>query len=259
MRGLSKKGALFKVLGAGFALRQEAGVVASSNSSTRINGISRGSKSQRTATAAAAYRACCVIECERKGRTHDYSRKKGLEASEIMLPEGAPEWAKDRSKLWNAAELREQNKDKRSKKDKAKAKTTRDLMFTFPAELSQAGRLEAARIIARYLVGVSAVAVDFNIHEPGKDGDEKNFHCHMMFTTRHMSADGLGKKTREWGDRKTGQQQSKALRKFIADTLNAGLTAEGKADLVRVEFRSFKARGITRKPQQHQGPAKTMC
>ena len=116
-------------------------------------------------------------------------------------------------------------------------------MFTFPAELSQAGRPKAARIVARYLVSTSAVAVDFSIHEPGKDGDERNHHCHMMFTTRRMTAKGLGEKTREWDDLKTGPKLSKALRKFIADTLNAELTAEGKADIARVEYRSFKARG----------------
>ena len=85
---------------------------------TRVTGINRGDG--RSATASAAYRACCEIECEREGKTHDYGRKKGLEASEIVLPQGAPAWAKDRAKLWNAAELREQNKDKRAKaKDKA--------------------------------------------------------------------------------------------------------------------------------------------
>jgi hypothetical protein len=123
--------------------------------------------------------------------------------------------------------------------------------------LSKEGRAKAARIVARYLVSVSAVAVDWSIHEPGKDGDEKNFHCHMMFTTRRMTAKGLGEKTREWDDLKTGPKLSKALRKFIADTLNAELKAEGKAHLARVEHQSFKDRGIGRKPQQHQGPAKT--
>ena len=63
----------------------------------------------------AAYRACCVIECEREGRTHDYSHKGGREAGGIVLPEDAPAWAKDRAKLWNAIELRERNKDKRAK------------------------------------------------------------------------------------------------------------------------------------------------
>ena len=75
---------------------------------TRVTGINRGDG--RSATASAAYRACCEIECEREGKTHDYGRKQGLEASEIVLPQGAPAWAKDRAKLWNAAELVEQNR-----------------------------------------------------------------------------------------------------------------------------------------------------
>jgi hypothetical protein len=224
---------------------------------TRVTGINRGDG--RSATASAAYRACCAIECEREGKTHDYSRKQGLEASEIVLPEGAPAWAKDRAKLWNAAELREQNKDKRAKaKDKAVAKTARDVLFTYPSELSAAGRLNTARTVAGFLVSTSAAAVDFNIHQPGKDGDERNHHCHMMFTTRRMTANGLAEKTREWDSLKTGPTLSKALRKFIADTLNAELAAEGKAGIARVEYRSFKDRGSSQKPQQrHQGPGKT--
>jgi hypothetical protein len=213
-----------------------------------------------SATAKAAYRACCVIECEREGRTHDYSRKGGLEASEIVLPDKAPAWAKDRGKLWNAAETRERNKDKRAKeKFKANAQTARDVMFTFPAELSKEGRLNVARIVARHLVSTSAVAVDFNIHEPGKEGDERNYHCHVMFTTRRITAKGLGEKCREWDERKdTEPSEAKKLRAFIGQTLNAELATEGKANLVKVEYHSFKARGSSQKPtQRHMGPEKT--
>jgi hypothetical protein len=66
--------------------------------------------------------------------------------------------------------------------------------------VERGGQAETARIIAGFLVSTSAAAVDFNIHEPGKDGDERNHHCHMMFTTRRMTAKGLGEKTREWDD-----------------------------------------------------------
>jgi hypothetical protein len=224
---------------------------------TRVTGISRGG--DRTATAAAAYRACCVIDCQFEGRTHDYSRKAGHEAGGMDQPEDGPAWGRDRSKLWNAAELVEKNKDKRAKsKHKANAKTARDVMFTFPAELSKTGRLNVARTIARFLVTTSAVAVDYNLHQPGKDGDDKNFHCHMMFSTRRMTAKGFGKKAREWDDLKTGPKLSKSLRKFIADTMNAELAAEGKADIVKVEYLSFEARGSPQKAtQQHQGPGKT--
>jgi MobA/MobL family len=223
---------------------------------TRVSGISRGGG--RSATAAAAYRACCVIECEREGKTHDYSRKQGRETGEIALPKGAPAW--DRSKLWNRAELVERNgkRGKNAGKFKADAKTARDVLFTYPAELSKEGRANTARIIARHLVSVSAVAVDWNIHQPGKDGDESNYHCHMMYSTRRLTAKGFGEKAREWDDLKKGPKLTKALRKFIADSINAELVAEGKAHLVRVEYLSFEERGLPQKPmQQHQGPGKT--
>jgi hypothetical protein len=202
---------------------------------TRINAVQRSQGD--SATAKAAYRACCVIECIREGKTHDYSRKQGHEASGMAAPQGLKPW--DRSKLWNAAELVERNgeRGKNARQFRANAQTARDLLFTYPSELSEAGRLKTARAIAGFLVSTSSVAVDFSIHKPGRDGDERNHHCHMMFTTRRMTAKGLGEKTREWDDLKTGPKLSKALRKFIADTLNAELAAEGKADIARVEYR----------------------
>lgn len=223
--------------------------------STRINAVQRSQGD--SATAKAAYRACCVIECEREGRTHDYSRKHGLEASEIILPKGAPAW--DRSKLWNGAELAERNgkRGKNAGAFKANAQTARDLMFSYPVGLSKEGRLKAARIIARHLVDTHRIGADFNIHEPGKDGDQKNYHCHMLLTTRRFTTRGLGEKAREWDDIKTGPKLSKELRKFIADTLNAELAAEGKDKIARVEYRSFAARGSSQKPQKHLGPGKT--
>jgi len=225
--------------------------------STRVQAISRGDG--RSATAAAAYRACCAIDCEHEGRTHDYRRKGGLEASEIVLPAGAPAWAKDRAKLWNAAEMRERNKDKRAKSAmKANAQTARDVLFSFPAELSPQGRLNAARIVARHLADTHGVAADFNLHQPGREGDERNHHCHLMFTTRRLTAKGLGEKTREWDERDSkAPSLAKQLRGFIAATLNAELKAEGKSDLVHVEHKSFADRGSSQKPTIHQGPAKT--
>ena len=227
---------------------------------TRMKAVQRSHGD--SATAKAAYRACCKIECEREGRTHDYSRKHGLEASEIHLPDDAPTWAKDRAKLWNAAEKAERNKDKRAKSAwKEKAQTARDYVFAFPAELTKEGRLRVARAVALHLVQAHGVAADFNIHEPGREGDHRNFHCHLMFTTRRMTAKGLGAKTREWDERaKDGSDEpslAKQLRAFVAKALNDALAVEGKAGLVRVEHQSFAARGSGQKPQQHRGPAKT--
>lgn len=225
--------------------------------STEVKAISR--KKGRSATAAAAYRACCVIECEREERVHDYSRKRGLEVAGIVLPDGAPAWARDRAKLWNAAELAERNgkRGKNAGAFKADAQTAREFFFSFPVELSAAGRLSVARSIARHVADAYGLAADFAIHEPGRDGDERNYHCHVLATTRRLTAKGFGAKSREWSDLESGKAQAKELRARIAATLNDALAAEGKGDVVRVEHRSFKARGSAQIPTIHQGPAKT--
>lgn len=225
--------------------------------STHINPISRGEG--RSATAAAAYRACCVIDCEREGKAHDYSRKRGLDMALIVLPKDAPAWAGDRARLWNAAEMIERNgkRGKNAGEFKADAQTAREFFFAFPHELSGEGRRQAAITIARHLADTHGLAVDIAIHAPGKEGDSRNWHCHMLATTRRLTADGLGPKAREWVDKKQGSILSKHLRAFIAGTLNAGLAAEGLADVVRVEHRSFKDRGSSQQPTKHMGPTKT--
>lgn len=213
----------------------------------------------RSATAAAAYRACCVIECEREGRTHDYSRKKGLEASGIAVPKNAPAWAKDRAKLWNAAEMREKNgaRGPRAGQFKTDAVVSREFMFSFPAELSKGGRARVAEAVAREMAETHGIAADYSIHQPGKDGDERNFHCHMMTTTRRLNAKGLHEKAREWDDLTTGPRILKQWRAFIAKAMNDALAAEGKANLVFVEHRSFETRGSGQTATKHQGPGKT--
>ena len=57
----------------------------------------------RSATAAAAYRSASVIACDREGRMHDYTAKRGVETCFILAPADAPSWAQDRAALWNAA------------------------------------------------------------------------------------------------------------------------------------------------------------
>ena len=123
-------------------LREGGSIVRIFELSTHVKSISRGTGG--SATAAAAYRACCAIESEIDGKTHDYTRKTGLEACAIILPKGAPSWAADRAKLWNGAELRERNgaRGKNAGQLKRNAALAREFMFSFPVELSEAGRLQ---------------------------------------------------------------------------------------------------------------------
>src|SRR3546814_19771043 len=88
-----------------------------------------GRSAGRSATAAAAYRAGVEITDERTGLVHDYTRKQGVEHSELMLPTDAPEWAADRERLWTAAELAETRKN---------ATVARDYETALPGQVAAA-------------------------------------------------------------------------------------------------------------------------
>ena len=198
----------------------------------------------RSATAAAAYRAGCEIADERTGEIHDYTRKGGVESADIVLPDGAPEWATDRAKLWNAAELAEKRKD---------ACVAREFEVALPSELSPAERRRLALDFAKDMANREGCAVDVAIHAPGREGDNRNHHAHILRTTRKVEADGLGAKL---DTEKAGRKRSddlEAVRAKWADLTNERLRKNGIA--ARVDHRSLEAQGIDREPTQHLGPA----
>ena len=80
----------------------------------------------RSVVAAAAYRAGERLEEIRTGTTYDFTHKRGIEHSEILAPEGSPDWTHDRAKLWNTVDEREKRKD---------AQLARDLEIALPIEL----------------------------------------------------------------------------------------------------------------------------
>jgi hypothetical protein len=198
----------------------------------------------RSATAAAAYRAGVEITDERTGEIHDYRRKAGVESAAFFLPAGAPEWATDRAQLWNAAEVSEKRKN---------STVAREFEVALPAELSADQRRELAHEFARELVKRHGFAVDVAIHAPGKNGDHKNHHAHMLCTTRKLTADGFTEKTRELDDRATGAAEVTHWREQWAALTNAALERAGHAE--RIDHRSLEAQGIDREPTIHLGPA----
>src|SRR3546814_16543396 len=90
-----------------------------------------------------------LITDERTGLVHDYTRKQGVEHSELMLPTDAPEWAADRERLWNAAELEETRKN---------ATVAREYEIALPVELSAEERRELALGSAREISARPGVA-----------------------------------------------------------------------------------------------------
>jgi ATP-dependent exoDNAse (exonuclease V) alpha subunit len=199
----------------------------------------------RSAVAAAAYRAGERLTNARDGLTHDYSGKPVLEAF-ILAPVLSPPWASDRSSLWNAAELAEKRKD---------AKVAREYELALPAELNQGERRSLAVQFAQVLIARYGVAVDVALHPPDALGDQRNFHAHLLTTTRAMGPEGLGEKTRQLDVSSAASVEVEALRASWAQLVNDQLE---RADLSeRVDHRSFQRQGKTIEPTVKMGPVIT--
>ena len=200
-----------------------------------------GRSAGRSATAAAAYRAGVEIADERTGIVHDYTRKQGIEHREIVTPADAPEWARDRSALWNAAEQAETRKN---------STVAREYEIALPAELSVDERRTLTLTLAREISERHGVAVDVAIHAPGRQGDQRNHHAHLLTTTRRIGAEGLGEKTRELDQKTSGEVER--WRGRWAEMQNAALERAQLAE--RVDHRSHQRRGTEQEATVHMGP-----
>ncbi len=183
----------------------------------------------RSATAAAAYRAAERIDCEREGRSHDYTRKSGVLHAEIVAPDNAPDWVTDRTALWNGAEASENRKN---------SVVAREWLVALPDELDAAARHELALDFAHALVERFGVAADVAIHAPHRDGDARNHHAHILTTTRRIGPEGFTEKTRELDDRKRGSVEIEAMRGDWAERQNIALERAGSVE--RVDHRSLE-------------------
>ncbi|NML19169.1 MobA/MobL family protein [Azohydromonas sp. G-1-1-14] len=195
----------------------------------------------RSAVAAVAYRTAERLVDQRTGELHDYRRKGGVEFTELFLPKGAPEWAHIREVLWNAAEQAENRKN---------STVAREFEIALPAELSAQQRERLARDLAREIVERHGCAVDLAIHAPGKAGDNRNHHAHVLLTTRRLGPQGFTEKTRELDDRKS--REVDRWRERFAQLQNERLREYGHE--TRVDHRSLEAQGIDRQATRHLGP-----
>ena len=207
-------------------------------------------KSGRSAAASSAYRSGGKIEDKRTGLTHDYTKKQGVIAGDCFLIQNNEKIKLDRSQVWNTAEQKEKRKDSR---------TAREIIINLPHELNEKQRADLVKDFAESVAKKYNVAIDYSIHLPDKEGDQRNHHCHIMMTTRTAELDKnnnlvLGDKTAlELGnkdlaklDLPTSQEQIKDLRKEWAETANKHLA---KAELdISIDHRSHKDRGLETLP-----------
>lgn len=206
----------------------------------------------RSSTAAAAYRSGESISDQRTGEVHDYTRKQGVEHSEIITP-GNEIIA--REKLWNAAEAAEKRKD---------GTPAREYEIALPNELTAEQRKELAQKFAIHLAKRYGCAVDLSIHAPGKEGDHRNHHAHILCTTRRFEGGKLGAKCDVELSDKDRAKKGLPGRKAELDTTratwawltNQALARAGLA-AIHVSHKSLEARGIDREPTTHLGPTAT--
>lgn len=200
-----------------------------------------------SAVAAAAYRAGAMLKDERTSRIHRYEKRHGVKNAFILAPKSAPENLLSRASLWNAAEASENRKNSR---------VAREVILALPHELSDTEREALSRDMALYLIERYRVAVDVAVHSPvaGDGHDPRNHHAHLLFTTREVTKNGLGAKTRILDDKVSGPQEIEIIREVWETLANDALERAGFAD-AKIDRRSLEDQGIDRIPQTHEGKA----
>jgi Ti-type conjugative transfer relaxase TraA len=197
-----------------------------------------GRKSGSSAVASAAYRSASRLRDERLDRSQDFSSKRGVIHSEVMLPENAPRAWSDRQRLWNDVEAFEIRKD---------AQLAREVEFAIPREMTQAQGIELARDFAQAEFVDRGMIADLNVHwDMAEDGSPKP-HAHVMLTMRAVDENGFGPKVRDWNR----TEMVERWRERWAELANERL-AELDID-ARIDHRSFERQGIALEPQSQIG------
>ena len=224
--------------------------------------ISRGKGA--SAVAKAAYRAAELLKSEYDGGEHDYTRKRGVVHTEILLPDHAPAEYTDRSTLWNAVERAETMKN---------AQLSREVELALPIELSKEQNIALAHEFVKRQFVEQGMCADICVHDTRKG----NPHAHVMLTMRPIEKNGeWGAKSRKeyildrCGERiklKNGEYKTRKIctvdwndqtkaeewRAAWADAVNAALEKQNEA--ARVDHRSYKRQGVPIIPQVRMGVA----
>jgi hypothetical protein len=204
----------------------------------------------RSAVACAAYRACEKLEDQTFGKTQDYTMKKGLKYKKIFAPFHTNEDLLDRQNLWNEVEKKEFNGNGSMK---ANARLAKEYTCALPHELTDLQRIHIVNDFCTKFIRKHNVIVDACIHAPHENDetDNKNYHVHIMFTTRSINENGeLGKKQRAFND--FGPQILKDSRATFASVVNTVLEEAGLDE--RIDHRSYKDQGLDfLEPTHHEG------
>ena len=183
----------------------------------------------RSATGAAAYRSGELIHDARTGLDFDYRARSGVEHVEILAPAHAPDWVHDRSELWNRVEAAETRKN---------SQLAREVRVALPAELSHEARVELVRDFCQRAFVDRGMVADIALHAPGREGDERNHHAHILLTTREIGPEGFTTKNRDWN----AKELLEGWREAWARDTNRALERCGAHE--RVDQRTLEAQRV---------------
>ena len=205
----------------------------------------------RSATAGAAYRHGVVIEDERTGQTHDYTKKQGVES------QGLVNWNGDVASLWNAAEQAETRKN---------SQVAREWTISLPNELSPEASKRLVETYSQWLADEHNIALSWAIHDTHKpkknepDHKKQNRHCHLMGTTREVENNTFGQKTRHLDVIQTSRPAVQKMRDTWAEMANAELVKAGYEPTISLdsnEKMEAKKQAPKLNKTEKLGPAKT--
>ena len=199
------------------------------------------------------------------GVIHDYTRKRHIVYTEVMLPAHAPPEYAARNLLWNSVEWNE---------TKANAQLARSIELSLPAELNHEQNIALLRKYVQENFVDKGMCADVAFH----DKSDGNPHVHILLTMRPLTEDGKwGDKSRleyvldadgnrvparqkgrwktrkvnttDWDDRGNVERWRTAAVEAINRTLREAGFTQGSVDP-----RSYAEQGVQRIPMVHEGP-----
>lgn len=176
-----------------------------------------------SSVAAAAYRHGEKMTDEHTGEIHDYSKKKGVSDSVVLIPDGADKRFLKPEYLFNTIEKCEKRKD---------AQLALEVNISLPTEMTDEQKKALAIDFCNENFVKKGMIADIAFHKLDSD----NPHFHVMLTTRKLTPDGsgFGQKVREWNSK----EQLQEWRKGWADTANEHMQRAGID--ARIDHRSLK-------------------
>ena len=216
----------------------------------RVTNINRATKN---IVASASYRSDEALYSERTDEKIKFRNHTVKPESMILTPQHAPDWTKDRQRLWNEVDKVEKHNAKTKNPRLAK-----EVLLSLPNDFDREVQTEITKDFIKSEFVDKGMVADISIHRD----DMNNPHAHVLLTQRPFNSDGTwGKKTKtrtqynENGDailNKNGNKVRKQERFADFDfkevrkhwELKLNQYSEREQSLRRYDSRSFEAQGL---------------